>query len=61
MFKLALAAGICVEWLSGPDVHSWLGLGSAGSRALMLTLAVWTGLEVLRLLWRAVLTLEHRR
>lgn len=61
MFKLALTAGICAEWLSGPAAHSWLGLGSAGFRALLLTLAAWVGLEVLRVLWRAVLTLDHRR
>jgi hypothetical protein len=61
MFKLAFAAGICAEWLSGPTAHSWPGLGAAGFRALMLTLAVWIALEALRVLWRAVLTLEHRR
>ncbi len=60
MFKFALVAGICAEWLSGSEVHSWSAVCSAGFRALMLTLAAWAVLEGLQVLWRAVLTLDPR-
>lgn len=60
MLKFALAAGICAEWLYGPAAHSLSALGSAGLRAMMLSLAAWLVLELLRVLWRAVLTLDPR-
>jgi hypothetical protein len=60
MLKFALIAGICAEWLYGPAADSLAEIGAAGLRALMLTLAAWAGLELVRVLWRAVLTLEHR-
>ncbi len=60
MFKYALVAGICVEWLYGPAVHSLPALGSAAFRALLVTMAAWIALEALRVLWRAVLTLDPR-
>jgi hypothetical protein len=59
MFKFALIAGICVEWLHGPAADSAAELALAGQRALLLTLAAWMGLELLRVLWRAILTLDH--
>jgi hypothetical protein len=60
MFKFALAAGVCAEWLYGPAADSFVGLGSAGFRALMLSLGAWIALELVRVLWRAVLTLDPR-
>jgi len=60
MFKFALIAGIGAEWLFGPAAYSLGDLGSAGLRTLMLTLGAWAALELLRVFWRAVLTLEHR-
>ena len=60
MFKFALVAGICAEWLYGPAAHSLAGLGSAGFRALMLSLGAWIAFELARVLWRAVLTLDPR-
>lgn len=59
MFKFALIAGIAAEWLHGPVADSAAELGLASLRALMLTLAAWAALELVRVLWRAVLTLEH--
>ncbi len=60
MFKFALFAGICAEWLFGPSAGSLGALGSAGLRVLMVSLAVWLALEMLRVFWRAVLTLDRR-
>jgi hypothetical protein len=60
MFRFALLAGTGAEWLFGPAAHSLAQLGSAGLRALLLTLAAWAALEVAHVLWRAVLTLDHR-
>lgn len=60
MFKFALIAGICAEWLFGPSADTLAGLVSAGYRALLLTLLSWVLLELLRVLWRAVLTLDPR-
>lgn len=58
MFKFALASGIGAEWLYGPAAESLSALGSASLRALMLALAAWAALELLRVIWRAVLTLD---
>ena len=60
MFKFAFIAGICAEWLYGPAAHSLNALGSAALRALMISLVAWVALELLRVLWRAVLTLDPR-
>lgn len=60
MFKFALVSGIGAEWLHGPTAESLSALGAAGFRALMLTLAAWVALEMARVLWRAVLTLDDK-
>ena len=58
MLKFALALGIVAEWLLGPAVHSVHSLGAASLRALMFTLLAWMILETVRLLVRAVMTLD---
>lgn len=60
MFKLALAAGIVIEWLFGPAVESIAGFGFAGLRALTAGALAWIVLEAVHLLVRAVLLLDDR-
>lgn len=60
VFKFAIAAGISVEWLLGPTVESWLGLGFASLRALIATAAAWMILEAGRALVGAVMALEDK-
>lgn len=58
VFKFALAIGIAAEWLLGPAVHAWPGLGLALLRALMLAGAAWIVLEAVRLLVQWVMSLD---
>jgi len=58
MMKFALACGIATEWLVGPAVHTLPSLGVATLRGLMFTLLAWMILETVRLLVRAVMTLD---
>lgn len=62
MFKFALAIGIAVQWLLGAPVHGVFDFGTAVLRCLMFTLVAWMVLEAVRLLVRAVDTLDdHAR
>jgi hypothetical protein len=58
LFKYAFALGIALEWLLGPVVASVPSLGYAAMRALMWMLAAWMVLELVRVLYRAVATME---
>jgi hypothetical protein len=58
MFKYAFLAGIAVEWITGPAVHSAPALGFACLRALMFTLLAWMILEGLAAIGRYVTTFD---
>jgi hypothetical protein len=58
MLKFAFAIGISLEWLTGPAVQSAPALGHAALRAWMLALAAWIALEFVRMVVRAVQTLD---
>lgn len=60
MFKFAFLLGIAAEWLLGPAVTSAESLASASLRAFMFMLLAWTLLEAVRMLVRAVQSLEDR-
>jgi hypothetical protein len=60
MFKFAICAGTCFEWVFGPAVNSPHALGSASVRALMASLLAWIVLESLQALWRAVMMLDDQ-
>jgi hypothetical protein len=60
MFKFAICAGICFEWMVGPSVSSLRSLGSASIRALMAALLAWIALEALQAVWRTVMMLDDR-
>jgi hypothetical protein len=59
MTKFALAIGIALEWLFGSAVHSLPAFGHATLRTMLTTMAAWMLLEFVRLLYRAVDTLDH--
>lgn len=59
MTKFALAIGIAIEWLFGSAVPSLPAFGHAALRALLMTMAAWMVLEFVRMLYRAVDTLER--
>lgn len=58
MLKIALAAGIAVEWITGPIVDSLSSIAVSGLRALTFGLLIWLVLEALALVWKAVGSLE---
>jgi hypothetical protein len=60
MFKFAFALGIAAEWLLGPVVSTASAFGMAATRTLMATLLAWMVLEAVRVVVRAVQTLDDR-
>ena len=58
MLKLALPAGVAVEWLSGPTANSFLSLALAGTRALMFAALAWLALEAIAAAYKAVDSLD---
>jgi hypothetical protein len=60
MLKFGICAGICYEWVYGPEIFSLQSLGSAAVRALLAALLVWMALEALQALWRTVMSLDSR-
>lgn len=58
MFKFAFAIGIVLEWVLGPALHSLHAFGYAALRAVVFMLLAWMVLEAVRMMVRAVDTLE---
>jgi di/tricarboxylate transporter len=60
MLKFAICAGICYEWVYGPEIFSPQSLGSAAVRALLVALVAWMVLEALQALWLSIMSLDDR-
>ena len=60
MFKYAFLAGVAIEWLLGPAVHSGAMLGMACLRAFMFTMLAWMVLEGLHAIGKCVTTFDDR-